>query len=238
VFLCPDTDPILPAPEVQAETMQVVAVLARYGIKSWLLTRGIFNAEALPLLCAHKNSIKVIIALTTLDRTLYQRLEPGASVPEQRLEQLANLQRQGLEVRVCLEPLIPTLTDTRRNLEPLLKALAEVNVRHITTSYLFLREGIAEHLLRALEDQGFDKSIFAEYADGPRLGGNGLAPASYLPRSRRQRGYSSLMALAAEYGIGVSVSGTTNPDFLPPSPTIDPTQSRPSLLAQYLRSVQ
>jgi DNA repair photolyase len=238
VFLCPDTDPILPSPEVQAETMQVVAILTRYGIKTWLMTRGTFNADALPLLSAHKHSVKVMIALTTLDHTLHHLLEPGASMPEKRLEQVADLQRQGLEVRVCLEPLIPTLTDTRRNLEPLLKALAQANVRHVTTSYLFLREGIAENLLRALEDQGFDKSALAEYADGPRLGGNGLAPASYLPRSRRQRGYASLMALAAEYGIGVSVSGSTNPDFLPPSPTVGPAQSRPSLLAQYLRSTQ
>jgi hypothetical protein len=45
------------------------------------------------------------------------------------------------------------------------------------------------------------------------LSAPGLPPARYLPRGRRQRGYATLMALAADYGIGVGVSRTTNPDF-------------------------
>jgi hypothetical protein len=45
-----------------------------------------------------------------------------------------------------------------------------------------------------------------------------IAPARYLPKARRQRGYAALVALAAGHGIGVSVSGTTNPDFRSPRP--------------------
>jgi hypothetical protein len=43
-------------------------------------------------------------------------------------------------------------------------------------------------------------------------------PARLLPKSRRQRGYATLMALAAGRGIRVSVSAATNPDFLPNRP--------------------
>jgi hypothetical protein len=65
------------------------------------------------------------------------------------------------------------------------------------------------------------------------LGEGTLAPARYLPKTRRQRGYAALMALAAGYGITVRVSGITNPDFGRPRRTESRAVTRQRLLPSF-----
>jgi len=213
VFLCPSTDPFPGVPEVQAEAVGVLQVLARHGVEAWVMTRGLLAPEALDTLELHRHRVRVTVALTTLDYQLASVLEPHAATPCQRLQQIDELRRRGVPVQASIEPLIAGLTDGRAALESLLEALARVGVRHVTASYLFLRPGIAEHLRAALEAAGLDASVLDAYAEGRTLEPPGMAAARFLRKDRRQRGYSTLMALAAGLDITVSVSGTTNPDF-------------------------
>src|SRR5262249_41489885 len=148
-----------------------------------------------------------------------------------RLRQIATLRRLGISVQVALDPLLPGVTDTRENLMPLLDAIAATGVRHVTASYLFLREGIASNLAAALAPHKLDGVVLNAFADGPFLTAPGLAAARYLPRARRQRGYGLLMSLASEYGMTVSVMGLTNPDFGKPRPAAAPDpRPRPRML--------
>jgi DNA repair photolyase len=213
VHLSPATDPFPPQAEVQDETAAVVEVLARRGVGSWLVTRGFIRPGIRQRLAAQANRVRITIGLTTMDRSLQRLLEPLAAPSRLRVRQIASLRRAGLPVQVSLEPLIPGVTDTRANLAPMLEALAAVGIRHITAGYLFLRSDIEENLVGTLAPLGLDEMVRAAYADGPYLRNGNIRPARYLPRTRRQRGYAALMALAAGYGITVSVSATTNPDF-------------------------
>jgi DNA repair photolyase len=235
VFVSPSTDPFPPLSEVQTEAVRVVEVLARHGVQAWLMTRGALLPPALHALTSYASFVKVTVALTTLERRLQRVLEPLAAAPQERVRQIAELRRRGVRVQVGLEPLLPGLTDTRENLDPLLGALAGAGVRHVTTSYAFLRPGIADNLAAALEANGLDGTLPTAYERGPLLDGSGLSAARYLPKVRRQRGYAALMALAADHGITVSVCGTTNPDFAPPR-AIAPASGRPPLLAQFLQA--
>jgi DNA repair photolyase len=235
VFVSPSTDPFPPVKEVQEETAQVIEALARHGVEGWLMTRGAIDPEMMEVLAAHREHVKVTVAATSLDEKLQRLLEPGAAAPRLRLRQIAALRERGVRVQAALEPLVPGLTDTRDNLRPLLQALARAGVRHVTASYLFLRSGIEENLGRALEDSGYDSGLLEAYAGGPVLESPGLAPARYLPRSRRQRGYAALMSLAAEFAITVSVCGMTNPDFAPARPAPE-TVTRPTLLSRFLQA--
>jgi DNA repair photolyase len=234
VFVSPSTDPFPPLPVVQAETVRVVEVLARHGVEAWLMTRGVPLPETRRALAAHAPRVKVTMGLTTMDQRLQRVLEPGAADPAERVRQLTELRRLGVRVQVGVEPLLPGLTDTRENLEALLTALADAGVRHVTAGYAFLRPGIAENLATVLAANGLDGTLPMAYDRGPMLRGNGLSAARYLPKARRQRGYAALMALAAEYGITVSVCRTTNPDFAPPR-TPQTSPGRVSLLAQFLK---
>jgi DNA repair photolyase len=216
VFVSPATDPFPPLSEVQAETIRVVDMLARRGIETWLMTRGYIRPFALQALAAHAKSVKVLVGMTTLDRPMQRILEPLAAPPRLRLKQIAQLRGTGVAVQAALDPLMPGLTDTRANLEPLLQALADVGVQHVTAGYLFLRPGIADNLVRPLQPHGWDELVLDAFAGGPLLAGDGVAPARYLAKERRQRGYAMIVSMASRLGLRVSISAMSNPDFAPP----------------------
>ena len=182
VFLSPAMDPFPALPEVQEETLRVVEVLASQGIESWLMTRGEIQPAILQGLGRFRDQVKVTVPLTTLDATLARILEPATALPAVRLRQLGELQRLGIPVQASLDPLLPTLTDTRENLEPLLQSLAEAGIRQVTAGYLFLREGIEENLRQALGPHGWTEQVLQAFRGGPILSSPGLAPARYLPR--------------------------------------------------------
>jgi DNA repair photolyase len=212
----------------------VVRTLARHDVETWIMTRGHIRPFAVDVLAAHRHRVKVTVALTTLDRWLQRKLEPLCAPPRLRLRQIRRLRELDIPVHVALDPLIPGVTDTRENLSALLPALAEAGVKQVTAGYLFLREGIAENLREALAGTGMDEVILDAFRDGPILTAPGLAAARYLPKARRQRGYATLMSLAASHGIQVSISGLSNPDFAPAKRT-EPA-ARPSLLSLYLQA--
>jgi DNA repair photolyase len=225
VFVSPATDPFPPFTEVQEETARVVGALASRGVDAWLMTRGLIRPRALAALETHRGHVKVTVSLTTCDRSLQRVLEPWCASPRLRLKQIATLRRLEIPVQVALDPLIPGVTDTRSNLAAVLEAVAATGVRHVTASYVYVREGIAKNLAAALAPLGLDGEVLGEYEAGPLLTAPGMSAARYLPRARRQRGYGMLISLAAAHGITVSFSVMTNPDFAPPrAPAAVPAQ--------------
>jgi DNA repair photolyase len=213
IFLSPSTDPFPPFLEFQRETAKVVAVLARHGIQAWLMTRGFIRPTVLTVLNEFPKNTKVTFGFTTLDQALRRALEPLAAPPRLRLKQIQELRARGFAVSVALEPLIPGITDTRENLLSLLHGLAATGIQHISASYLFLRPSVRENVLAALKELGLLDTITEAYASGPTLAAPGEPVARYLPKARRQHGYATLKALAAERGVAVSVSAVSNPDF-------------------------
>jgi pyruvate-formate lyase-activating enzyme len=215
VLLCPSTDPFPPLAEVQAETCRLIPVLARHGVQAWLMTRGYIRPAALKIVAAYQKHLKITIPLITMDRALQRTLEPLTAPPRMRLRQIRRLRELGIAVQVALDPLLPGLTDTRENLTSLLDALERIGVTSVTAGYLFLRPRMQENLVAALRPFGFDDQVIDAYAGGPILEAGEITPARFLPKSRRQRGYAALMALAADRGITIRISALSNPDFRP-----------------------
>jgi DNA repair photolyase len=213
VFVSPSTDPFPPLNEIQAATARIVEVLAQRGIEIWLMTRGYIRPAALDVLRRYAEYVQVTMAMTTLDRGLQRLLEPLTAPPRLRLRNLAALREAGIVCRAALEPLVPGLTDTRDNLLPLLEALASVGVQHVTVGYLVLHPRTERAFLATLRSHGLDALVADEYTRGPIFSRDRTASGRYLPRSRRQHGYAALMAMAADFGIRVTVNAVTNPDF-------------------------
>jgi DNA repair photolyase len=218
VLLSPATDPFPPLNEVQQATTELVAVLARHGVDAWLMTRGHIRPAALEALRPFAKHVKVTVALTTLDRPLQRLLEPLTAPPRLRLRTLRALRSLGIACQAAVEPLVPGLTDSRDNLEPLLQALKAAGVDHVSVGYLILDPRTEAELRAALRPQGLEQQALDAYARGPLLPrGRGVVAGRALPRPRRQHGYAALMALGAELGLRVSVNAVTNPDFGSPA---------------------
>jgi len=94
-------------------TRRCLAVLAEFRnpveiiTKNFLVTRDI---DLLSELAAHK-AVMVHLSINSLDRELARRLEPRASLPEQRLAAVRALAGAGVPVGILCAPVIPGLND-------------------------------------------------------------------------------------------------------------------------------
>jgi DNA repair photolyase len=224
VLIGPNPDPFLPVRDLQIEVARIVAVLGTRGVEAWLPTRGLITPAVVEMLHPFRAFVKITVDVTTLDRELQHALEPWSAAPAVRLRQLETLRQRGFAVHVGLEPLLPGVTDSRANLTPLFSALTAQGVRHVSAGYLSIRDG--SEVRQALSPLRAE-AVLAEYQDGPMRAGVRL-----LPRERRQRGYATLMALAAEHELTIGVSILSNPDFEAPRPPVETT--RPKLLDLFL----
>lgn len=214
-----------PASEaIQAEVGRVVERLAARGIDCHLMTRGMIHPKIERLLASCRRHVKLTCRFTTLDRSMQSVLEPLAASARLRLHQLGRLLDLGVQVHVALDPLVPGLTDTRASLQPLLEAVAKTGVREVTVGYVVLRSDTRESFLRALEPHGWHDVVLDAFADGCQLKVGAGASVWSLSKSRRQRGYATVMALAAGLGMTVRIHGVTNPDF---GPKAEPPASAP-----------
>jgi DNA repair photolyase len=228
VVISPSCDPFAPVLGLQEETLEIVRLLARQGIESWLMTRGWIRPRILAGLVAHRSAVRIRMGFVTQSRALQRALEPLTAPPRMRIRQVAALRQAGIPVEVALEPLLPGITDTRANVGPLLEALSKAGIGRVSAGYAFLRTGIRANLEQAAKEAGSSLQELDEaYKNGPIMTSGLIAAGRYLPRIRRQRGYAMLMSLAEEYGMRLSVCQSTNPDFQPAHPR--PAASRPGL---------
>lgn len=135
--------------------------------KSDLIVRDIPILQSL----SRRNDIAVNVTLTTLDRDLSRKLEPGAPGPKTRLSTMATLVAAGIEVNAFAMPILPGLTDSEADLDALFASLAEAGVRRVVCEALFLRSPTREVFFRFLDDtfpelaaqyrRRFEESVYA-----------------------------------------------------------------------------
>ncbi len=77
----------------------------------------------------------VTISVTTLNKELARKMEPRTSIPEQRLQTIEKIAKNGIPVGVNLAPIIPGLTD--EEIPNILKEAASRGAEH--ASYIMLR---------------------------------------------------------------------------------------------------
>ncbi len=73
----------------------------------------------------------VAFTITTEDDNLAKKLEPNAPSPSKRIRAIEKLTQNNIPVCARIDPIIPSIND---NPEKLIKTLATLGVKHITTS--------------------------------------------------------------------------------------------------------
>ncbi len=233
VIVGPSTDPFQPIPDVIAETLAIVRMLARHRVEAWLTTRGTIPTEVIDELAKHRDSVRVTVAIASADAAINRAIEPGTASIDDRLHLISQLRFNEIPVEVSIDPLLPNVTDDKDHLQPILELLAERGVSRISASYLVLRPGVREQIERECADQSWLELVLSAFDDGPMLRDGGQI-SKFLHKSKRQRGYASLMALAANFGISVRLNSLDNPDFQP-SKAADASPTRRISLQQSFR---
>ncbi len=142
------TDAYQPAEERFRLTASSLELLAEYRLLDvHILTKSDLVRRDIPILLRIPKR-EVGFTITTMDRSVSDILEPGASQPERRLAAAAELLGSGVAVWVFIAPLLPGLTDTEEALAATYGALRNAGIASIRLDRLNPYSGV----VRRLED--------------------------------------------------------------------------------------
>jgi DNA repair photolyase len=150
------TDPYQPAERTFRITRQILEVLAEHpGLDIVIITKGPLITRDIDVLrrIARHSSLAVHISLITIDRALARRLEPRAPTPESRLRAVGRLREAGIDVGVNCMPVLPGITDRPRDLDALVRRVAEVGARHVAVGTLRLQHEARKRYLPFIEQE-------------------------------------------------------------------------------------
>jgi DNA repair photolyase len=107
------TDCYQPVERRMQLTRQCLQVMAQFRNPTLIITKNALVTRDIDLLrdLAEHRACGVMISITTLDRSLQQRLEPRTSPPAARLEALARLREAGIPAGALCAPVIPGIND-------------------------------------------------------------------------------------------------------------------------------
>lgn len=149
-----------------------------------ILTKGSLILRDLPLLQAAQEHTEVSTAVSVgfLDQDLWRLVEPGTPAPHKRLEVCAALTDTGIGCGVLMGPILPYLTDTPRQIDATVRAIAEAGARSVAAIPLHLRTGAREWFFSWLAEHR--PELVGPYERLYR--GGAYAPKAYQERISRQ----------------------------------------------------
>lgn len=149
------TDPYQPAEARYRLTRRILQALADFRTPASLVTRSPLVLRDVDVLqdLARRAGVTVCVSLVTLDPHLARQLEPAVALPRHRLRTVEQLSRSGIRTGVLLAPVLPGLTDSRENLEAVVRAAAESGAHFVSHNVLHLGEVTREAFFAFLLDR-------------------------------------------------------------------------------------
>ena len=199
-------------PAVLDITYATMKVLLERGIGFSFLTKGWIPDRFIKLFSSHPGLITARIGLVSLSQRYRDLFEPNAATPAERLENIERLKKEGMEVEVRIDPIIPFYTDDEGSIKGLYEALAERGTKRVSISYLHLRPAILDQLQRELPltecnllRSCFESQSWSEVGSSTR--------SKLIPLLLREKGYRRFIALAKDFGIKPYICACKNHDM-------------------------
>ena len=149
------SDPYMHCEEQLGLTRRCLEVIRKYGFGAAVQTKSDRILRDLDLLdeINQKARCVVQITLTTYDDALCRIIEPNVCTTKRRIEVLQAMQERGIPTVVWLTPILPFINDTKENIQAILDACAQAQVKGIICfdMGLTLREGDREYYYAALD---------------------------------------------------------------------------------------
>ncbi len=182
-----------PYPSLEARTCltrSCLELLCRRDCKIQIVTKSSLVARDADLLS--KMPSMVSLTITTGDDATARLIEPEAPSSSERLKAAEILIAKGVPTSVRIDPIIPLVNDEP---EGLIKKLASIGVRHVTSSTLKMRPGNWRRFRVALPETA--KRLEALYfEEGEKMGNY-----AYLPEDMRFQLLRKVGCLAQKYGM-------------------------------------
>jgi DNA repair photolyase len=182
-----------PYPSLEARTRltrSCLIILSRHNCKIQIVTKSSLVVRDAELLS--KIHSMVSLTITTDDDTTARLIEPNAPSSSERLKAAETLIAKGIPTSVRIDPVIPLLNDEP---ESLIKKLASIGVKHITSSTLKIRPGNWTRFSAALPETA-EKLGALYFKEGEKMGNY-----TYLPADLRFQLLKKVGCLAQKYGV-------------------------------------
>jgi DNA repair photolyase len=182
-----------PYPTIEAEkglTRRCLEILTRFNCRIQLITKSNIVLRDIDLL--KRAPSMVAITITTDDEEIAKILEPNAPSPATRLKAAERLIASGVPVAIRIDPIIPYVNE---HPETLVKAIAQIGVRHITASTYKVKADNWQRLSLAMPKTA-EKLKPLYFEKGEKIG-----RYVYMPKNMRLRLMTGLAELAKKYGV-------------------------------------
>jgi DNA repair photolyase len=182
-----------PYPNLEAKTglmRKCLQILSRHDCKIQLVTKSSLVVRDVDFL--KRVPSMVTLTITTENDSISRILEPHAPSPSERIKTAEILVEEGIPVSVRVDPIIPFVND---NPENLIKTLASIGVRHVTSSTYKIKPDNWRRFSMVMPKTAEKlRPVYLE--KGEKFG-----RATYLPRELRLGLMKKLSVSAKNYGI-------------------------------------
>jgi len=212
VVINTSSDCFQPHPEILKVTYEVIRLLLDWGIGTSFLTKGEIPQPFLRLFAKSPAKVLAQIGLVSLSERYWKDYEPLAPSPKLRLHNIRKLKEIGINCEVRMDPIIPFLTDTEREVTQLFEELRKAGAEKVTLSYLHLRPAIQDQFAKELSplQAKLMKACFASQ-EWKEIGSSSMT--KLLPIIIREKGYRRIREVARQYGIEALICQCKNPDL-------------------------
>ena len=157
------TDCFQPLERARKNTYRTIQMLNARGVHYLIVTKGALVADYVDVL--DKNLAHIQVSITSTDSEISRRMEPGASLPVERIHAVEKLYSLGYDVQVRLSPYIPELVDV--------EIINSIKCDKILVEFLRVNSWIQKWLTNL--DLGIDLSGYTRFHGG----------YNHLPLSRK-----------------------------------------------------
>jgi DNA repair photolyase len=169
------SDPYPPAEKSLGLTRGCLEILGERGVRVQVVTKSDLVCRDSDLLAEMMASVSVTV--TTLQDDISRILEPGAPLPQRRLQTIEHMRRLKIPVSARIDPIIPGINESE--LEELVAAACCSGAQHIISSSYKARPESLRRLASLFPSQTL--RLRALLKEGSRVG-----RSIYLPREERE----------------------------------------------------
>lgn len=189
------TDPYQPLEGRHHLTRTALELLAESGHAFTITTKSPLVERDLDMLTCmgRRRQAGVHISITSLDRTVLQQLEPGASPPARRIRTIRRLKECDIPVGAFIAPIVPGVTDGPHMLDELFSAVADAGADWAMTSTTRLSPAIRGYFIEQVERFNPDAAERIRMLYGP---------AQYVDGTYRRTLNQLLDSLYHRHGLG------------------------------------
>ncbi len=147
-------DPYMPIEKKEELYSGALQIIRKYRYPIHIITKSnLVLRDSEVIKSISETYAAVSFTITTMDDDLARKIEPGATLPSERIKAIRTLSQMGIYTGVVLTPVLPYLTNSKENIISIVNATAKAGGKYILAWMgLTQREGQREYFYKELDN--------------------------------------------------------------------------------------